>query len=126
VRLLADTHTLIWWWAGDRKLSRRARAVLSDAANTVHVSAVSGYEIVLKQRRGLLPRGVPHDLAHAISNEGFAILPLKLEHTVAAAALSDAHRDPFDRLLIAQAKIEGLSIVSSDGVFGEYGVRVVW
>lgn len=126
MRLLADTHTLIWWWAGDRKLSRGAMAAVRNPRNVVHVSVVSGYEIVLKQRRGLLPRGVPHDLADAIAAEGFVVLPLTLQHAIAAGSLPEPHRDPFDRLLIAQAHLEGLAILSSDDVFEEYGVRVVW
>lgn len=126
MRLLADTHTLIWWWLDRRRLSRRAASVLADRRNEVMVSAVSGYEIALKQRRGLLPRALPEDVAWAAEQDGFSSLPLTLRHAIAAGGLPEPHRDPFDRLLIAQARLEGLAIVSSDDVFAAYGVRVVW
>jgi PIN domain nuclease of toxin-antitoxin system len=87
---------------------------------------VSGYEITLKQRRGRLPGVMPENLDHAIIQDGFAPLPISLAHSLTAGALPDGHRDPFDRLLIAQARLEGLAIVSSDEAFSGYGVRVVW
>jgi PIN domain nuclease of toxin-antitoxin system len=126
LRVLVDTHALVWWWLKAGRLSRRAAAVLADRRNTVLVSAVSGYEITLKQRRGRLPGALPEDLDHAIVADGFAPLPISLAHAVAAGALPDSHRDPFDRLLLAQARLEGLAIVSSDEAFAAYGVRVVW
>lgn len=126
MRLLADTHALIWWWTGSRRLSRRAMSAMADRRNTVLVSAASGYEIALKQRRGLLPAALPDDLADAIVADGFEPLPLTLAHAVAAGALGDEHRDPFDRLLIAQARLESAAMVSEDGVFARFGVRVVW
>lgn len=107
-------------------MSRRATSVLSDRRNAVLVSAVSGYEIALKQRRRQLPSTLPENLDQAISRDGFMPLPVSLAHALAAGALPDLHRDPFDRLLIAQAQIEGLAIVSSDEAFAQFGVRVVW
>lgn len=122
--LLLDSHTLLWWLNDDPRLSAAARAAIRPKIVPVWVSAVTGYELRLKQRLGKL-HGVPDDLAATLDRQGFAPLPVSLAHAGLAAALPLVHRDPWDRLLIAQARLEGLSLVSADPVFAAYGVEVV-
>lgn len=122
--LLLDSHTLLWWLNDDPRLSAAARAAIRPKIVPVWVSAVTGYELRLNQRLGKL-HGVPDDLAATLDRQGFAPLPVSLAHAGLAAALPLVHRDPWDRLLIAQARLEGLSLVSADPVFAAYGVEVV-
>lgn len=126
MNLLLDTNALIWWLTGSPRLSVAAQEAIAGAGLNALVSAVTGYEITLKQARGRLPAMLPEEIETAVAGEGFGVLPLSLRHAVAAARLPDLHRDPFDRLLVAQAMIEDLSIVSVDRVFAAYGVDVVW
>jgi len=107
VRLLLDTHAVIWWFVDDPHLSRSARAAISDGANELMVSACVGYEIAYKQRLGRLPPS-PEALPRRLVREGIGTLAVSLDHALAAAELPGSHRDPWDRLMIAQALIEGL------------------
>lgn len=125
MRLLLDTHALVWWLADDARLSRTAAAALDAADNDLFLSAVVGYEIVYKQRSGRLP-DVPEDLTRRLQRASIAVLPLSLGHAVAAAALPGPHRDPWDRIMMAQAVAEGLTMVTADPVFAAYGVPVLW
>ena len=125
MRLLLDTHAVLWWFMDDRRLSRTAGAALDDTANELFVSAVAAYEIGYKQSLGrlaLLPDGLPRRLQRA----GIAVIALTLDHALAAAAQPGPHRDPWDRIMMAQAQIEGLTIVTVDRVFSQYGVPVLW
>lgn len=122
---LLDSKALLWWLTDPDALSARARSAISDPASLVHVSAISVYELQVKARKGLLGR-VPESFEVAIRGERFLELPATIAHAEAAAALPIHYRDPWDRLLIAQAQVENLSIVSSNHVFARYGVRVVW
>lgn len=126
MRLLLDTHVLIWWLLGRPALSQAATAAISDPGNAVLVSAVSCYEIAHKQRRGRLLTGLPEELTAAILAEGFDLLPITPRHAVMAGALPEPHRDPWDRLLIAQSRIEHSPIATADPVFAAYGAVVVW
>ena len=125
--LLLDTQTLIWWREGSRKLGPRARAAIESDADAVRVSAATAWEIAIKWRTGRLKlpeaphRWVPAALASSVFDE----LLVSVEHAVAVAALPDHHPDPFDRLLIAQARIEGLRIVTSDAAFASYDVPLL-
>jgi PIN domain nuclease of toxin-antitoxin system len=122
---LLDTHAILWWFTDDRRLSRTAGAALDDPANELFASAVAAYEIVYKQglgRLALLPDGLPRRLQRA----HMAVLPLSLDHALAAAALPGPHRDPWDRVMIAQARAEALTVVTIDHVFTDYGVPVLW
>ena len=125
MRLLLDTHALVWWLADDRRLSRTAAAVLDSPENDLFLSAVSGYEIVYKQRSGRLP-DAPEDLARRLQRASITVLPLSLDHALAAAALPGPHRDPWDRIMMAQAMAERLTVVTVDPRFAEYGVPVLW
>jgi len=126
VRLLLDTHALLWWLAADPSLPPSARRAI--AHNTVMVSAVSAWEIATKVRLGRLETAVDltTDFAGYLANEGFDPLPITVEHGVRAGSLPGAHKDPFDRVLIAQAQAENLAIVSNEAVFDGYGVRRIW
>jgi len=122
VRLLLDTHALLWWLA-DVELSPRAREAIADPANSVAVSAASAWEISIKQALGKL--AVPDDLAEQIRVSDLSPLPIQISHALAAGQLPRHHEDPFDRMLIAQAQIEGMAVVTRDKRFADYDVAVV-
>lgn len=128
MRLLLDTHALLWWLTDDPRLSRIARALLADADNQVHASAASAWEITTKARIGKLPgaQSLAGDIATAIADEGFHELPITVRHGQLAGNLPAPHRDPFDRMLIAQAIIEQMPLVSNEPLFDRYGVRRLW
>jgi PIN domain nuclease of toxin-antitoxin system len=126
VRLLLDTHALAWWLVDSVALPTSARAVIADPTNDVWASAVSGYELVSKQRLGKLQPPLAEELAAMIRRAALPVLALTLDHAVAAAALPGPHRDPWDRLLMAQARLEKLTLVTVDGVFREYGLATLW
>ena len=122
MRLLLDTHVLLWWMA-DRRLSRRAHAAIADPANQVLVSAATAWEMSIKQALGRLD--VPADLPAQLEANGFVALPITVGHGLAAGALPRHHDDPFDRMLIAQALVEDLTVASRDERFAAYGVTVL-
>lgn len=128
MRLLLDTHALIWWLSGDPLLSRKARTVIADEENEVFVSAASAWEISTKHRLGRLPKAalLAADLPGVLVEQGFRKLPISLEHGLAAGNLAGPHRDPFDRMLIAQAVAADMTLVSNEVEFDRYGVRRVW
>ena len=128
MRLLLDTHTLIWWLAGDLFLSSAARAAIADLGNDVFVSAASAWEIGTKYRIGKLPdaAALAMDIDGAIGRQGFFGLPITVPQAQAAGNLPGPHRDPFDRMLIAQAIHADLVLVSNQVVFDRYGVRRLW
>lgn len=128
MRLLLDTHTFLWWLAGDESLSVRARGAIGEDANAIFVSAASTWEIATKYRLGKLPgaSAVASDLVGAIESQGFFSLPITLRHGQIAGALPGPHRDPFDRMLIAQSMTEDLVLVSNERGFGAYGVQRLW
>jgi PIN domain nuclease of toxin-antitoxin system len=128
VRVLLDTHTLLWWLDGDRRLSRRARQTVADEANEVLVSAASAWEIATKVRIGKLPGAVEvaADVVGCLARQRFESLDITVLHAQRAGRLPGTHRDPFDRMLIAQAQIEDLPIITNDEVFDGYGVTRLW
>lgn len=128
MRLLLDTHAFLWWLDGDRRLSLKSRRLIADETNVVLVSAASAWEITTKARLGKLPgaRDVAADVAGSVASQGFVPLDITLIHAQRAGALAGEHRDPFDRMLIAQTQLEDVSIVSDDHVFDDYGVRRLW
>ncbi len=128
MQLLLDTHTLLWWLSGDDALSAAARTAIADEGNGIFISAVSAWEIATKHRIGKLPGvgAIIPDLDGAIVNQGFIGLPINLRHGQAAGALPGPHRDPFDRMLIAQAMLENLVLVSHEQPFDAYGVARLW
>ena len=128
MRLLLDTHALLWWLDGSRRLSRKARAAIGDEANSVFVSAASAWEITTKARLGKLPGAVDvaADVAGCVAGQGFSAMDITILHAQRAGRLPGDHRDPFDRMLIAQAQLEDLPIVSDDDAFDGYGVTRFW
>jgi PIN domain nuclease of toxin-antitoxin system len=122
VRLLLDTHALLWWLA-DEGLTAQAREAIADPANVAVVSAVSAWEISIKKALGKL--AAPDDLEHQVRAGGFLPLPISIAHGVAAGQLARHHEDPFDRMLIAQARAEGLTIVTRDKAFADYDVALL-
>jgi len=128
VRLLLDTHTLLWWLDGDRRLSRRARTAIGDEENAVFVSAASAWELATKARLGKLPGAmdVATDVAGCLARQGFLELPISVLHAQRAGGLRIDHRDPFDRMLIAQAQMEDLPIVTNEVLFDGFGIERVW
>lgn len=128
VRLLLDTHALLWWLFDDPKLPESARAVIRNADNEVLVSSASAWEIATKHRLGRLPEAeeVARELPRLLREARFSTLPITLEHALAAGGLPGPHRDPFDRMLIAQAQLEAVPVVTADVAFERYDVRLVW
>lgn len=129
MRLLLDTHAFLWWVFGDPRLSRQARQALADdETNEGFVSAASAWEITTKFRIGKLDDAavVARDVAAAIAAEGFVELAVSVAHAQSAGALGGRHRDPFDRMLVAQALAENLTLVSNERAFDAYGVRRLW
>ena len=128
MRVLVDTHALLWAVTGDRRLSKRAHSVLASFANEVFVSAASAWEITTKHRLGKLPsaEGLVADFARIVERLGFRPLPISLEHAQRAGSLPGPHRDPFDRMLVAQAQSENLPLVSNERIFDIYGIKRIW
>ena len=121
MRLLLDTHVLIWWDAGERLAAKAVQAIR--AADQVYVSAASGWEIAIKASLGRLE--TERRVAEAVAESGFEELPVRLAHTEGVQELAWHHRDPFDRLLIAQARAERLTLVTRDRIFHQYEVRIL-
>lgn len=115
---LLDTHVLLWWLSNPQRLSERVQEVIGDSRNIVFVSAASIWEIEIKVALGKLR--IPADLEIQLEREQFQELPIHWAHTRAIAALPSLHRDPFDRLLLAQAKVEKLTLISSDSLVLAY------
>ncbi|MCY3504898.1 MAG: type II toxin-antitoxin system VapC family toxin [Chloroflexi bacterium] len=128
MRLLLDTHAFLWWIEGNQRLPARVRRAIQDERNTKFVSAASAWEITTKYRLGKLPEAseLAPSVAGAIDGEGFEELPITVEDGARAGALPELHRDPFDRILIAQAILNDLTLVSGEGLFDRYGVQRLW
>jgi PIN domain nuclease of toxin-antitoxin system len=128
LRLLLDTHALLWWGHGDRRLSARACAEIDSDANERFVSAVSAMEIATKFRLGKLPEAyaLAANFEADIAEMGFQPLAISVGHARLAGSLAIPHKDPFDRLLIAQAMLEGMTLVSNEAGFDPFGVARLW
>jgi len=125
---LLDTHALIWWWGAADRLSPMASEILSDPRNTIMVSAVSGLEIATKVRLGRLPVMAERvaDFNAAILAEGFRHLPIGHDVAVRAGLMAGAHRDPFDRVLAAQALASDVPLLTRDREIARFGCKVLW
>ena len=126
--LLLDTHALLWWLAEPDRLSPAAYGAIEDPRNRVHVSAASGWEIATKVRLGKLPAAneLLEDLPEVLAAQGFQLLPITLLHGMHAGGYTLGHRDPFDRLLAAQAELSGLTLVSLDPALHAFPCRLLW
>ncbi len=122
---LLDTHALLWWLSDDPALTKVARKTIAETRNVIFVSAASAWEIATKVRLGKLPTAadLAADFAGHLQREGFQILAISGDHAIRAGLLPGPHKDPFDRMLIAQAQAESMPIVSNETLFDTYGVR---
>ena len=125
---LLDTHVLLWWLFDDPKLSGPARDIIRAPENTIIVSSASGWEIATKSRLGKLPHAadIVNNLSSLLQKARIKVLSITMTHALAAGALPGPHRDPFDRMLIAQGQIEQIPIVTSDRKFKKYSVNLIW
>ena len=128
MRLLLDTHAFLWWVIDSDRLSAASRSAIENRENAVFISAASAWEIATKHRIGKLPEAelIVHELAAAIVGEGFEALPISVDDAAQAGALPGPIRDPFDRMLIAQASSRDLALVSADQALDQYDVRRLW
>ena len=128
IRLLLDTHALLWWLFDDPALPASARGAIASRQSQIFVSSASAWEISTKARLGKLPEAgdVPDRLGDYVRRGRFRPLDISLDHALAAGALPGPNRDPFDRMLIAQARIEDLTVVTKDPAFARYKVPVCW
>ena len=126
--LLLDTHALLWWWSGDAALSPAARAAISEADATVLVSAASAWEIATKVRVGRLTAhgDVVARFGELAAAADLQHLAVTHRHGLRAGSYRTDHRDPFDRMLAAQAELESLTLVTNDSVFGDFPIPVLW
>ena len=127
MQLLLDTHALLWWLAGDTRLSPPARAAIGDDENAVFVSAASAWEISTKHRLGKLDAAaLAGQLGKILITQGFVALDITFDHAERAGALPGLPKDPFDRMLIAQAQAANLTLVSNEDLFDGYGLTRLW
>ena len=128
MRLLIDTHALLWWFSDDPSLSSAARDAMAATSNVLLVSAASAWEIATKVRLGRLhgAEELAAEFPGFLHREGFTTLDITADHGIRAGLLPGPHKDPFDRMLIAQAQAENLPMVTNEQVFEAYGIRRVW
>ena len=128
MKLLLDTHALLWWWKDDSRLSKRAAIAIADEANTVLISAASAWEIATKHRIGKLPgaESAVRGFNELIVADGFSHLAVSYQHALKAAGFDTKHRDPFDRMLAAQSIIEGAILVTDDAIMKVFRVKCFW
>jgi PIN domain nuclease of toxin-antitoxin system len=128
VKALLDTHTFLWWNMNDPQLSRTAREFIIDGSNEIYLSAASAWEITLKAAKGrlILPETPGKYIADRINHNQFISLPVQISHAVEVFHLSEIHNDPFDRLLIAQSRLEDLAIITIDERIKDYEVETIW
>ena len=128
MKALLDTHTFLWWITNDPQLSGRARQIMADPESELILSAASGWEIAIKARLGKLK--LPDDLQGFIAEQlrinAIRVLPVQMAHALHVYTLPNHHRDPFDRMLVAQGQLEDLAIVTDDPLIGRYAVTTVW
>jgi PIN domain nuclease of toxin-antitoxin system len=129
VRVLLDTHTFLWWSSRrGEQLSERARELLADGSTEASFSVVSAWEIAIKVGGGRieLPEPVERYVPSRIRHHGFDFMPIELSHVFRAGSLPPIHRDPFDRMLVAQAQVEGVPILTADPAISRYDVETIW
>ena len=128
MNLLLDTHALIWWLAGSPQLSAPARSAIENTQSITWVSAATAWEITTKYRMGKLPQVAPvvGNLAHELQRRGFELLDISFAHACLAGNLRHDHKDPFDRMLIAQSLLENYALVSNEALFDSFGIQRIW
>jgi PIN domain nuclease of toxin-antitoxin system len=125
---LLDTHAFLWWVVDDPQLSDTAREIIADPSNTIYFSVVSAWEIIIKTGTGklYLPEAPETYIPSRIASNHFMSLPVQMQHVLQIAALPDHHRDPFDRILIAQSQVENIPLLTVDNAIRRYSVDVIW
>ena len=128
MRVLLDTHALLWWITQDSSLSQVARTTISETGNEIVVSVASAWEMAIKVRNGRLPQMAEFvfDFTGNVKRERFTILDITADHAVRAGLLSGGHKDPFDRMFIAQSQAENIPLISNEKLFDGYGIRRLW
>jgi PIN domain nuclease of toxin-antitoxin system len=128
MKVLLDTHTFLWWIADSPRLSARAREVIRDSNNELVFSAASGWEIAIKAQLGRLqlPDNLEQFIVGQLSLNTILVLPIQLRHALHVYTLPQHHRDPFDRMLVAQSQVENLPILTTDPQIAQYEVKTIW
>ncbi len=128
MKALLDTHVFLWWIDDDPRLSSLARKIISDGNNEIFLSAASGWEIAVKSQLGRLklPDRPERFIVEQLSINAFESLPIRLSHALRVYALPPIHRDPFDRILVAQSQLEDMPILTADPQIAQYPVEVIW
>ena len=128
MKLLLDTHSFLWWIADDRRLAASARAIIADPANELFLSAASGWEISIKCRIGKLQlaEGPETFIPRHLSANSVQSLPVQMDHALRVFSLPPLHRDPFDRLLVAQSQLERMPLITADPLVSQYAIDVRW
>jgi PIN domain nuclease of toxin-antitoxin system len=127
VKVLLDTHVVVWWLEAASRLSRRSATILANRENSILISAAVGWELAIKVNLGKLrPSSILDGLDRILQQEAFAELPITLDMAVRAGLLPPHHRDPFDRMLVAQARALDIPILSADAILDRYGVKRLW
>ncbi len=128
MKYLLDTHVFLWWINDDPLISAEAREIIEEGEHTLYLSAASGWEMAVKAKLGKLK--VPDDLEAFVLEQMFknaiSLLPVQMNHALHVHTLPNFHRDPFDRIIIAQAQLEGLPLLSADSQMGKYRIEVIW
>lgn len=128
MNVLLDTHAFLWWIAGNPLLSVHAQSVIADPSTEAYLSVASGWEIAIKSRLGKLkmPSNLHAFMATHLQLNSIQVLPIQMVHALYVSTLPDYHRDPFDRLLVAQSQIENMPLLTSDPQIIRYGITVIW
>lgn len=128
MQLLLDTHAFLWWLDGNKQLPQTVRDLIANEKNSILFSAASAWEITTKVRIGKLPGAVEvaNNIANCLLEQGFTELPITINHAQKAGALPSLHKDPFDRMLIAQALIENVPLISNEKLFNQYTIQRIW
>lgn len=128
MKILLDTHTFLWWVAEDAQISLKAKEIIANPDNKIYFSVVSAWEIIIKVGTGKLSLSEPPEtyIPSRIASSQFEILPVQMPHILKINTLPNFHKDPFDRLLIAQSLVEDLSLVTIDNAISQYPVKTIW
>ena len=128
MKALLDTHTFLWWVTNNPQLSLTIRSIIADRNNQIFFSVASGWEIAIKAQLGKLqlPDQLELFLTNQLTVNSFVLLPIQLNHALYTYQLSNHHKDPFDRILVAQSQVENLPIMTLDSKIAQYGVTVLW
>lgn len=128
MRVLLDTHTFLWWITDDKQLSLTARGIIGDSQNELFLSVASGWEIAIKAQLGKLkmPSNLEQFIVEQLLHNAIGSLPIQLSHALHVYTLPRLHRDPFDRLLVAQSQLENMPILTVDRQIEQYTVQVIW